>query len=153
MRKPKATIAALLFVLAALAGMLTYTGFLVVGALAWYLDIGRFFAGLLLGMLFARIPWLGNGKLRTVGLLPTWLRRPVMLALLAMCLVRLLPQGDYVPAAFVGVATVFLLAFPWIKRAVSSRIASSLFQFPGKQKRADSIDGKVIDADFREVKD
>jgi hypothetical protein len=150
---PRLTIAVALGVLVALAGTLTYTGFLVVGVLAELLDISRFFAGLLLGILFARIPRLRKGKLATVGLLPKFLRRPVMLSLLALCLVRFLSEGDHVAAGFMGFAMFFLLAFPWLKRAVSARIASSLFQFPGRRHRPEKADDKVIDVEFREKND
>jgi hypothetical protein len=152
-RMPKLTIAIALGVLVALAGTLTYTGFLVVGVLADLLDISRFFAGLLLGILFARIPRLRKGKLSTVGLLPKFLRRPVMVSLLALCLVRFMSEGDHVAAGFMGFATFFLLAFPWLKRAVSARIASSLFQFPGRRHRPEKSDDKVIDVEFREKND
>jgi hypothetical protein len=152
-RMPKLTIAIALGVLVALAGTLTYTGFLVVGVLADLLDISRFFAGLLLGILFARIPRLRKGKLATVGLLPKFLRRPVMVSLLALCLVRFMSEGDHVAAGFMGFATFFLLAFPWLKRAVSARIASSLFQFPGRRHRPEKSDDKVIDVEFREKND
>jgi hypothetical protein len=152
-RMPKLTIAIALGVLVALAGTLTYAGFLVVGVLADLLDISRFFAGLLLGILFARIPRLREGKLATVGLLPKFLRRPVMVSLLALCLVRFMSEGDHVAAGFMGFATFFLLAFPWLKRSVSARIASSLFQFPGRRHRPEKSDDKVIDVEFREKND
>jgi len=150
---PKLTIAVTLFVLAALAGTMAYTGYLVVGVLADYLDIGRFSAGLLLGVLFARLPWLSKGKLRTVGLLPKRVRRPVTLGLLALCLLHFSSQGEYGAAALMGFAAAFLLAFPWVRRAAFGRMTSSLFQFPGKQPRPDSIDGTVIDVEFTEKKD
>lgn len=154
MRMPRATIAIALFALAALAGTMTYTGYLVIGVLADLLGTGRFMAGLLLGVLFARIPWLSNGKLRTVGLLPTLVRRPVMLALLAVCLSSYLTRGDYVPALFTGFAAVFLLTFPWMKRALFGRALSSIFKFPAAgQNASKSADSTVIDMEFKEKKD
>ena len=153
MRMPRLTIAVTLFVLAALAGTLTYTGFLVVGVLAHHLDISRFFAGLLLGVLFARVPWLIAGKLRTVGLLPKFLRRPVTLGLLALGLSHFLAQGDNVSAAFMGLTAAFLLAFPWLKRAVWGRTVGSFFPFPGKRTPPARNDGSVIDVQFTEKKD
>ena len=62
-RTPKLTLAIALLLLAALAGTMTYTGFLVVGVLAAHLDTSRFLAGLLLAALFARFPWISKGKL------------------------------------------------------------------------------------------
>ena len=77
-RKPKLVIAIALLMLAALAGAMTYTGFLVVGVLADYLGTGRVLAGLMLGALFARFPWISKGGLRIVGLLPKIVRRPLI---------------------------------------------------------------------------
>ena len=64
---PKLMSAVVLLVLAALAGTMTYTAFLVIGVLADHLGTSRFIAGLLLGGLFARFPWIRKGKLRIVG--------------------------------------------------------------------------------------
>lgn len=153
MLKPKFTIALALLALVALAGTMAYTGFLVIGVLAEYLGTGRFVAGLLLGGLFARLPWISKGKLRTVGLLPKLVRRPVMVSLLALCLLSFLSQGQTVPAAFIGFATAFLLTFPWIRRAIWGRMVSSLFKAPADQHRPASNDGTVIDVEFREKKD
>jgi len=153
MRRPKLAIGVTLFVLAALAGTMAYTGFLVIGVVAERLDIHRFVAGLLLGVLFARIPRLSKGKLSTVGLLPKFLRRPVTLGLLALTLLHFLAQGDNVAAAFTSLTAAFLLAFPWLKRAVSGRMVSSLFPFPGKSKPPAGNDGTVIDVEFTEKKD
>lgn len=152
MRKPKLAAAVAFLMLAALAGTMTYTGFLVVGVLAEYLGTGRGVAGLLLAVLFARFPRISNGKLRTVGLLPKPARRPLIVSLLALCLLTLLSRGDYVPAAFVGFATAFLLTYPWLRRTLFNRIVSSIFPFAGKKpvKRSDDM---VIDGDFRERKD
>jgi hypothetical protein len=141
-----------LLVLAALAGAMTYSGFLVIGVLADYLGTGRFMAGLLLGVLFARYPWISKGKPRIVGLLPKPVRRPLMVGLLAICLLHFLSQGDTVPAGFTGFATVFLLTFPWLRRTMFDRMLSSVFTFGGR-KPANSTDDRVIDGEFRERKD
>ena len=131
---------------------MTYTGFLVVGVLAEYLGTGRVMAGLLLGALFARFPWMSKGKLRIVGLLPKPARRPLILAILALCLLHFLRQGNYVPALFTGFATAFLLTYPWLRRAIFDRILSSVFKFAGRNpfKRTDD---KVIEGEFREKKE
>ena len=152
MRRPKPTIAVALFVLAALASAMTYTGFLVVGVLADHLGTGRVMAGLLLAGLFARFPWISKGKLRIVGLLPKPVRRPVMVSLLALCLLNFLWRGNYVPAAFTGFTTAFLLTYPWLRRAIFDRMLSSVFKFAGKNPLK-STDETVIDGEFREKKD
>lgn len=149
---PKLTIAAALVMLAALAGTLTYTGYLVVGMLADYLGTGRGMAGLLLAGLFARFPWVSEGRLRIVGVLPKPARRPLMVSLLAFCLLHFLSQGDHVQAGVTGFATAFLLTFPWVRRAVSDRMRSSVFGFAGKNRPA-RTDDNVIDGEFRERKD
>jgi len=138
-------------VLAALAGTLTYTGFLVVGVLADYLGTGRVIAGLLLGALFARFPWVSKGKLRIVGLLPKPVRRPLVVGILAVCLLHFLSRGEYAPALFTGFAATFLLTYPWLRRAIFDRILASIFKFAGRNPR-DSTDDKVIDGEFREKK-
>lgn len=150
--KPKQTIALVLFVLAVLAGAMSYTGFLVIGVLADYLGTGRFLAGLLLGVLFARLPWLSNGKLRIVGLLPGPVRRPVIVSLLVLCSLHFVARGAYVPAAFTGFTTAFLILFPWLKRTVFDRMRSSVFNFAGAHPSR-SIDDGVIDGEFREKKE
>ena len=150
---PKLTLAVALFALAALAGTMTYTGFLVVGVLADQLGTGRVIAGLLLGGLFARFPSISKGKLRTVGLLPKPLRRPVMVSLLGLCLLSFLSRGEYVPALFIGFAVAFLLTFPWLRRAIFARMKSSLFKSAAGQNPAKNVDGTVIDVEFREKKD
>jgi hypothetical protein len=151
---PRAASAFVLLVLVALAGTMTYTGYLVVGVLSDLLGTGRFVAGLLLGALFARIPWVSNGKLRTVGMLPKIARRPVMVGLLALCLWTFLIQGDFVPAMFTGFTGAFILIFPWLKRALFGRLASSFFKFPAAGQHASkSIDSTVIDVEFKEKKD
>lgn len=139
-------------VLAILAGTLTYTGFLVIGVLADYLDTNRIVAGLLLGVLFARFPWIVKGKLRVVGLLPQPVRRPLIVSILALCLVTFVARGDYVPVVFTGLATAFLVAYPWLKRAVVDRISSSVFTFAGRN-RPQSTDDMVIDGEFTEKKE
>jgi hypothetical protein len=148
-RKPKLTIAVALLVLAALAGTMTYTAFLVVGVLAEHLGTGRVMAGLLLGVLFARFPWIRKGKLRIVGLLPKPVRRPLIVSILALCLLNFLSQGEYVPALFIGFATAFLLTYPWLRRALFDRMLSSFYKFTGRHSPK-STDNMVIDAEFRE---
>jgi len=149
---PKRTVAVVLIVLAALASTMTYTGFLVIGVLADYLGTSRILAGLLLGGLFARFPWIRKGKLRIVGLLPQAARRPLILSILALCLLHFLAHGDTVAALFPGFAMVFLLAYPWLRRAVFDRILSSVFKFAGPKPHT-SIDDRVIDGEFREKKE
>ena len=149
---PKLAIAFAFILLAALAGTMSYTGFLVVGVLADYLGTGRVVAGLLLGVLFARFPWISKGKLRIVGLLPKPVRRPLIVSLLALCLLHFLWRGDSVPAVFTGFTTAFLLTFPWLRRAIFDRISSSVFKFAG-QTSPQSADDRVIDGEFREKKD
>lgn len=151
---PKATIAVALLVLVALASVMTYTGFLVVGVLADLLGTGRVITGLLLGILFARLPSFSNGQFRTVGLLPKAARRPVVMGLLGLCLYVFLARGHVVPALFVGFSAAFLLAFPWLRRAIWSRVLSSVFKpFVGDPNRSKSTDDTVIDVEFREKKD
>jgi hypothetical protein len=149
---PKLTLAVALLVLAALASTMTYTGFLVVGVLADHLGTGRVMAGLLLGGLFARFPWIRKGKLRIVGLLPKPLRRPLILSILALCLLNFLWRGEYLPAAFTGFATAFLLTYPWLRRAMFGRMLSSVSTFAGRN-RPKSTDDRVIDGEFREKKE
>jgi hypothetical protein len=131
---------------------MTYTGFLVVGVLADQLGTGRFIAGLLLGVLFARFPWISKGKPRIVGLLPKPVRRPLIVGILAFCLLHFVWQGDYVPALFIGFTTAFLLTFPWLRRVIFDRLLGSFFKFTGRNpgKRADDT---VIDGEFREKKE
>lgn len=150
-RSPKLAGALALAVLAALAGTLTYTAYLVVGVLADYLGTNRFVAGLLLAILFARFPRVSNGKLGLVGLLPKPVRRPLIVAILALCALTFLARGDYLPAGFTGFATAFLFIFPWLRRAVFDRLSSSFFAFTGKGPR-NNTDDMVIDGEFREKK-
>ena len=149
---PKLTVAVALLLLAALASTMTYTGFLVVGVLADQLGTGRFTAGLLLAALFARFPWVRNGKLRIVGLLPKPVRRPLLISILAFCCVYFLWRGEYVPALFTGFVAAFLLTYPWLRRVIVDRMVSSFFRFTGRPspKRTDD---QVIDVEFREKKD
>lgn len=153
MRKPRLATAVALLALAALASTMTYSVFLVVGVVADYLGTGRVVAGLLLGGLFARFPWFSKGKLRTVGLLPKLLRRPIMVSLFALCLLSFLSRGEYVPAVFTGFSLAFLLTFPWMRRAIFGQVLSSLFGSTIKQNRQENTDGTVIDVEFREKKD
>ena len=153
MRMPRLTIALAFLTLAALAGTISYAGFLVVGVLADHLGTGRAVAGLLLGVIFARFPWFSKGKFRTVGLLPKPFRRPVMMSLLALCLLSFLSRGEYVPVLFISFVIAFLLTFPRLRRALFGRMLSSLFKFPVGQHRPVSTDGWVIDGEFREKKD
>jgi hypothetical protein len=149
---PRLSIAVVVLVLAALASTMTYTGFLVVGVLADHLGTGRAMAGLLLGGLFARFPWIIKGKPRIVGLLPKSVRRPLIVSLLALCWLSLLSRGEYASSAFTGFATAFLLAYPWLRRVVFDRIRSSAFKFAGKNP-LNRTDDTVIDGEFREKKE
>jgi hypothetical protein len=152
MRRPKLTGAVVLLVLAALAGTMTYTGYLVVGVLADYLGTGRGMAGLLLGIVFARFPWVSGGKLRIAGLLPKPIRRPLVIGLLALCALHFLWHGDPVPAAFTGFAAAFVLTIPWLRRAVFDRMLGSVFKFAGRRPSS-STGGTVIEGEFRERKE
>lgn len=129
-----------------------YTGFLVVGVLADQLGTSRAVAGLLLGGLFARFPWIVKGKLRIVGLLPKPVRRPLIVGMVALCLVNFLWRGEHVPALFTGFATAFLLTYPWLRRAIFGRMFSSFFKFTGFSAPK-STGGTVIEGEFREKKD
>lgn len=149
---PKLTAAVAFCVLAALAGTIAYTGFLVVGVLADQLGTGRFVAGLLLGVLFARFPWISNGRPRIVGLLPKPVRRPLIVSILALCLLHFVWQGDSVAALFIGVTTVFLLTVPWLRRAIFDRLFGSVFKFTGGNP-SKPTDDTVIDGEFREKKE
>ena len=131
---------------------MTYTGFLVIGVLSDYLGTGRFLAGLLLAAVLARFPWVRGGKLRIVGLLPQPVRRPLIVSLLALCSLHFLSRSEYVSAAFAGFTTAFVLALPWLRRAVLDRISSSVFSFAGR-KPSKGTDDMVIDGEFREKKD
>lgn len=151
-RRPKLTVAVTLLLLAALASTMTYTGYLVIGVLAEHLGTGRVAAGLLLGALFARFPWISQGKLRIVGILPKPVRRPLIAGILALCLLHFLRRGDLVPACFTGFALAFLLTYPWLRRALFDRMSSSVFKFTGKAP-ASRADDTVLEGEFREKKD
>lgn len=150
---PRLAIAVALLLLVALASTMTYTGYLVVTVVADYLDTGRFLAGLLLGGLFARLPWIREGKLHTVGLLPKRARLPVMVAILAVCLLNFLNRGEIVPMLFLGFAVTFLLTYRWIRQAILSRAFSSLFKSSADKNSPKSTDHTVVDVEFREKKD
>jgi hypothetical protein len=147
--RPKLAIAVALFVL---ASTMSYAGFLVIGVLADYLGTSRGVAGLLLGVLLARFPSISKGKLRTVGLLPKRVRRPLMVSLLALCLLNFLSRGEYVPALFTGFALAFLLTYPWLRKAMFNRMLSPLFKFTGRNP-AKTTDDTVIDGEFKEKKE
>lgn len=149
---PKLTIAVALLMLAALASVMTYTGFLVIGVLADYLGTGRFLAGLLLGVLFARFPWMRKGKLRVVGILPKPVRRPLIVSLLALCLFHFLSGSDQISAAFVGFTMAVVLTFPWLRRVIFDRVSASVFKRTGRQASQGS-DDMVVDGEFKERKD
>jgi hypothetical protein len=93
-----------------------------------------------------------KGKLRIVGLLPKPARRPLIVSILALCLSNFLWQGEYVPALFTGFATAFLLAYPWLRRALFDRMSSSFFKFTGFSPPK-STGGTVIEGEFREKKE
>ena len=131
---------------------MAYTGFLVVGVLADQLGTGRFVAGLLLGALFARFPWISNGRPRIVGLLPKPVRRPLIVGILALCLTHFVWQGDYVAALFTGLTTAFLLTFPWLRRVIFDRLFGTFFKFTGRNP-AERADDTVIDGEFTERKE
>jgi hypothetical protein len=131
---------------------MTYTGFLVVGVLADQLGTSRAVAGLLLGGIFARFPWVIKGKLRIVGVLPKPVRRPLIVGMVAVCLLNFLWRGEYVPALFTGFATAFLLTYPWLRRVVFDRTFASFFKFTGRNA-PQSAGGTVIEGEFREKKD
>jgi hypothetical protein len=120
--------------------------------LADILDTGRGMAGLLLGGIFARFPWIRKRRLRVVGLLPGPVRRPLMVSLLALCCLHFLWRGEYVPAGCTGFATLFLLTFPRLRRAMFGRMLSPVFKFAGRNV-PQGTDDTVIDGEFREKKD
>jgi hypothetical protein len=153
MGTPRVTIAVALLVLAAVATTMTYTGFLVVGVLADHLGTSRFVAGLLLGIVFARFPWIRKGKPRIVGLLPKPLRRPLMVSLLAFCLVTFSMQAETGPALAVGLTIAFIVIFPWLRKALFARVSSSVFNFAGGRNASVVTDSTVIEGEFRERKD
>ena len=153
MGRPKLTLAVALLVLATLAATMAYTGFLVIGVLAQYLGTSRFIAGLLLGFLFARFPWISKGKPRIVGLLPKPARLPLIATLLALCVLHFLTQGDIASALCAGFTLVFALGFPWLKKRLFARMSSSVFNFGAGRNMAVASDDTVIEGEFRERKD
>jgi hypothetical protein len=153
MGAPRLTIAVALLLLVALAATMTYTGFLVVGVLAEYAGTSCFVAGLLLGAVFARFPWISKGRPRIVGLLPKPLRRPLMVTLLVLCLLRFVMQGETVPAVVLGVTTAFVLGFPLLKQALFARMSSFAGGFAGGRNTAVDADNTVIEGEFRERKE
>jgi hypothetical protein len=154
MRMPKLAIAILILVLAAIAGTISYAGYLVVGIVSDYLGTGRFVAGLLLGGLFARLPYISQGKLRTIGLLPKHARRPVLLTLLAVCLLTLLYRGEFLSSLFLGLAVTYLLAYRWMRQVFVNRALSSLFGSSlDPARRPMRTDETIIDVEVREKKD
>jgi len=154
MRKPKLAAVVALVLLAVLAGTMTYSAYLLVGVLAEYLGTGRVVAGLLLGAVLARFPWISNRKLRIVGLLPKPVRRPLIVGMFALCTVHFLMVGDIAPALFTGFTTVFILGMPWLRRAVVDRAMSSVSAFAGRNPfKRGRTDDMVIEGEFRERKD
>ena len=149
---PRLTVALVLLVLLALAATMSYTGFLAVGALADLLGTSRFLAGLLLGGLFARFPSIRQGKLRLIGLLPQGARRPLVLTLLALCLLRFVTAGAGVAAGFTALTASFILAYPWLKKALLARMSAAVMQFAAGRNGAGRIDDNVIEGEFRERK-
>ncbi|HEV2608637.1 MAG TPA: hypothetical protein VGU61_00100 [Noviherbaspirillum sp.] len=152
-RAPKIAGVLLLLALVALASSMSYAGFLVVGVVSDYFGTGRVVAGLLFGILFARLPLVRQGKLRTVGLLPKPARLPVIVALLAFCLLTYLYRGALVPVVFLGFAICFLLAWPRIRKMAMDRALSSIFGSLFKPGRPRPADESIIDVEFREKKD
>ncbi|CAN5446593.1 hypothetical protein BH11PSE11_BH11PSE11_30960 [soil metagenome] len=150
---PRLTFAIAFIVFAALAGAMSYSAYLVVGVIADQIGTGRILAGLLLGVLFARLPSIRDGKLRTIGLLPKPARRPVMLALIAVCLVSFFKRGEVVPMLFLGFAATFLVVYGSIRRGLINRVTSALFKQPTEPNRPSKADDQVIDVEFREKKD
>lgn len=150
---PKLAIGAILVALVALSSTMTYAGYLVLGVISSYLGISRIVAGLLLGILFARLPRIQEGKLRTVGLLPKKARLPVMLALLAACFLSFLYRGEMVPMLFVGLAATLLVSLRWMRQLFVKRVLGSLFRSPSEPVHSRSTDKTIIDVEFQEKKD
>jgi hypothetical protein len=151
-RTPKLAVAVSILALVALASTMTYAGYLVVGVISDYLGSNRFIAGLLLGILFARMPYVRQGKLRTIGLLPKNARLPTLVALLAFCLLSFLYRGEMVPMLFLGLAATFLLTIRWLRRTFMNRFAS-FFTSSLDPAHSRNTDTTIIDAEFREKKD
>jgi len=152
MRAPRLAIAVLLLVLAALAGSLSYAGYLVVGVVATYLDIGRFTTGLLLAILFARLPAVREGRLTSIGLLPKPARLPTVLALLALACVAFIRHNEWVPVLFLAFAACFAIAYRHVRQKFIGRTRAFIFGSADSAGRAGRDDG-IIDAEFTEKKD
>lgn len=172
-RSPRKVLVIVLLFLFALASTMSYVGYLVITMLASQLGISRFLTGLFLGILFARLPRIRDGKLSTMGLLPKPARQPVIAAMLVFCLVNYLLRGQFVAVGFLSFAMVFLLGYGKLKKAVAGKVSSFIFPF-GKGGQADSPQGPqpgqnsglpqkprqgpqsrsdVIDVDFKEKND
>jgi hypothetical protein len=152
-RMPRVAALVLLLALGALSSGISYAGYLVLGVVAEFLGISRFATGLLFGALFARLPWISQGKLGTVGLLPRNARRPVMLGLLTWCIVNLLFRGEIGSAVFPGFAAAFLLAYPWLRQKALDRIWWLLRGSMRGPARHGASDPGIIDVEVREKKD
>lgn len=152
-RMPRLAALVLLLALGALSSVITYAGYLVLGVVAEFLGIGRFATGLLFGTLFARLPWISQGRVGTVGLLPRNARRPVMLVLLAWCTVNLLYLGEIGSAVFPGFAAAFLLTYSWLRKKGLDRIWSFLRGSMRGPARQGASDPEIIDVEVREKKD
>lgn len=150
---PKLALAFFMLALVALASTISYAGYLVVSVISEFLGTGRFAAGLLLGVLFARLPLIRQGKLRTVGLLPGPARLPVTVALLALCLLNYLYRGEMLPALILALVASFLLSYRRMRQALLHRAFSSVFGPAAEPVRASDTDRTVTDVDFREKND
>lgn len=150
---PRSAALVLLLTLGALSSSISYAGYLVLGVVAEFLGIGRFVTGLLFGALFARLPWIGQGRWGTVGLLPRNARRPVMLGLLMWCIASLLFLGQIGSAVFPGFAAAFLLSYPWFRQKALDRIRSLLRGSMRGPARHGASDPGIIDVEVREKKD
>lgn len=150
---PRFAALVLLLALGALSSSISYAGYLVLGVVAEFLGISRFATGLLFGTVFARLPWISQGRLRTVGLLPRNARRPVMLSLLTWCIASLLFRGQIGSAVFPGFAAVFLLAYPSVRQKALDRIRSFLQSSMRGPARHGASDPGIIDVEVREKKD
>ena len=152
---PRLAIALVILALAVVAGISSYAGYLVLGVLADHLGTGRFLAGMLLGILFIRLPSLRQGKLRTIGILPKALRFPLTIGLLALAFANYFPLGEVLPLVGLGLAAALLLASRWIRQLVVGRVASVLSRSrpAGGPANTRRIDPTIIDADFTEKKD
>lgn len=153
LRMPKLAALVLVAALAALSGTLSYAGYLVVGFVADTLGASRFVAGLLLGLVFARVPWIRQGKLRILGLLPGHARRPAILALLALSMLGAFQQGKMMAMLFLGLAAGFVLGYRWIRQALVQRVFAYLFPAAARPPSRRSGDDAIIDVEFREKKD